>query len=833
MKNKTVKSILQKKNVARAAALITAAAVFATSVNSYSIRAEEQIETEEEDLLTKVLDQATGSVSKDNTEISKEETVYVISDATGNVTETIVSDWLKNPEGADTLSDSTDLSDIENVKGDEVFQKKDGDVITWEANGSDIYYQGKSTKETPIDVKISYFLDDKEVSPEEIAGKSGKVKIRFDYTNKQKEEITVDGKTETIYVPFAVVSGMILPVDNFTNVTVSNGKVISEGNNNIVVGLAFPGLEDSIGLDENSEIEIPDYVEVTANAENFELSMTVSLAMSDILDTVDISGDLDFSEIGDKMNELTDATDQLLDGSGQLADGTKTLKDGTKTLADGANTLDSKKSELTDGANRLATGINEYTNGVGKLAGGINTLKKGTAKLKKNMPALSSGVKQLKDGSATAKNGSAQLVAGYEGANGKTGAVEGAKQVAAGAKQLNESVAGISLPSASLTDTDTAAIKAAAAQQIQSREAEIKQQGAAGVAQNPEVAAGANQIGDGVSAGMLTLANQSAAGGAAQAAGVATNAAVDVAVKQNIQAIAASAGLSLSDDQVAALASAAEQTIAGAINQNTEAIGAGVAASAQVTGAAENAKNTVSAGVSTLAQQVGGSVAYQTAQSVAGDAAVSGAQGVAAQVNATLGGFGEKLEQLKAGTKQLADGSQTVATGVEQLYQGTKQLDAGLGTLDNGLGTLQGNSKKLVEGVTSLNDGAESLKTGAGQLTNNSAALVNGGAGLLTGTNQVADAIGKLAAGATTLDNGAGTLKDGAVKLSDGMIQFNEEGIKKITNALEGSGDVTNTFDRLKAVKDSGKNYQSFTGLADGAKGSVKFIIKTGEVKAD
>ena len=169
----------------------------------------------------------------------KEETVYVLSDANGTANEVIVSEWLKNPGGKKTIEDYSELSDIENVKGDETFTQN-GETITWNADGLDIYYQGKTKKEVPVDVKITYFLNDKEVSPQEIAGKSGVVKIRMDYTNKEKQSIQINGKTQEVYVPFAVVSGLVLPVDHFTNVSVTNGKVLSEGNNNIIVGLAFP-----------------------------------------------------------------------------------------------------------------------------------------------------------------------------------------------------------------------------------------------------------------------------------------------------------------------------------------------------------------------------------------------------------------------------------------------------------------------------------------------------------------------------------------------------------------------------------------------------------------
>lgn len=54
-------------------------------------------------------------------ELEKEETVYVKADAGGSVNKTIVSNWLKNEDGAQMIEDVSELTDIKNVKGDETF----------------------------------------------------------------------------------------------------------------------------------------------------------------------------------------------------------------------------------------------------------------------------------------------------------------------------------------------------------------------------------------------------------------------------------------------------------------------------------------------------------------------------------------------------------------------------------------------------------------------------------------------------------------------------------------------------------------------------------------
>ena len=174
----------------------------------------------------------------DAKDTDKKETVYVEMNADGTVTKTTVSDVLK-VKGKDNISDVSDLTDITNISGDEAFTTDNGKLI-WENKGKDISYQGTTTKSAPIDIKVSYYLDDKEISPEDLAGKSGKVKIVYDYTNNSKE---VAGN----FVPFITLTGMILD-DNFSNVTVDNGKVVDYDDNKIVVGYAAPGFTRSLIL---------------------------------------------------------------------------------------------------------------------------------------------------------------------------------------------------------------------------------------------------------------------------------------------------------------------------------------------------------------------------------------------------------------------------------------------------------------------------------------------------------------------------------------------------------------------------------------------------------
>ena len=190
----------------------------------------EAVETiTEEDLAAALSAAVKGSDnSEESGDAEKEETVYVFTDASGKQKSMTVSNWLKNKSGAEKLFDNSALQNIENVKGDETFTQN-GEMLTWNAAGNDIYYQGTTDKQPPVLQKITYYYEGQEISPEDLAGKTGKVTIHIDYENTEKYD--------DVYVPFTTMTGIIFSNDNVKNVSVDNGSVISEGKNTVVVGM--------------------------------------------------------------------------------------------------------------------------------------------------------------------------------------------------------------------------------------------------------------------------------------------------------------------------------------------------------------------------------------------------------------------------------------------------------------------------------------------------------------------------------------------------------------------------------------------------------------------
>ena len=215
----------------------------------------------------------------------KDETVYVLCNNDSSVRKVVVSDWLKNAPALSDITDVSSLSNIENESGWEEFTA-DGENLKWAAEGSDIYYKGESDKELPVDVNIEYLLDGKKVSPDDIKGKSGHLVIRWTYKNNQHTTAEINGEQKDICVPFMAASAAVLDTDKFINVEVKNGKIISDGSKLIVVGMAFPGLNDSLALDEldGLDVNIPDSFELEADVNGFEMANSVNCCIKrDIL----------------------------------------------------------------------------------------------------------------------------------------------------------------------------------------------------------------------------------------------------------------------------------------------------------------------------------------------------------------------------------------------------------------------------------------------------------------------------------------------------------------------------------------------------------------------
>lgn len=827
---------------------IGATAVFAEK-NSTAVTAEADSTTGSSKDADDIADKLMDSVSLKDNDADKDESVYLISDANGNVNKTIVVDHLKNKDKKDTLEDASNLSDIENVKGKEKFTQS-GDKLTWQAGGKDIYYQGTATEEPPVTQKVTYYLDGKEISPEDLAGKSGKVKIRFDYTNTTSYTETVNGEKQTVSVPFAAITGLVLG-DGFENIEVTNGKAEVSDSSSVVLGYALPGLKDSLGIkdkDLDGDVNIPEYMEMTADVKNFSMpaAMTFVVNASDYVSTDGI----DTSDLDDMINDLKDASTQLQDGS-------KTLAEGTDTLADGLSTLQSKLGTFASGVGTLQSGLKTYTDGVSTLSGGLNKLNSNVPTLSNGITTLNSSAKSLNDGVALLN---ATVSAKFTDSEKKTlldqvhstlesqkSEIEKQAQTTVASqktaiqkqaqsavdlqktdiqKQAQSTVADqkedIEKKAQAAVDDQKEQIKSVAAETVKQQETEIKNQAASAVEQ--EFTSGkTDYITNEAKKQLASIKPVIESGVKAQF--------VQKMAEKNSAITDYDSAKTFFDQNVGMKDGAAEacvneqidtiiNNLAGSVASTAKDASKIAAGEAAYTAASQTAGEAAYTGASLAA----GTAAYTAARQTAGEAAYAGAS-LAATTAAYTGA--SQAATTAAYTGAVSGAEQATITSAEQ----TKA------TVAASINQKQANGYSLVTGMKALADGTQTLynsvptlTSGIKQLVDGSNTLVANNAQLNSGASQLADGTNQIVSGVDQLTTGSKTLSEGAHTLADGMVQFNEEGINKILDAY--NGDLKPFTDKLQAVIDAGEEYQTYSAIADGQTGSVKFIYKLASIDA-
>lgn len=795
MKLPELKNRLKNKYVVKVVAGVLTIALVGGCVGTYTVKAEkndtvvseegaETTEAEEVSEDDSLEDELLGKVSVSKKDMDKEETVYFITDASGNVDKTIVSDHLYNRDGKDTIEDVSSLSDIENVKGDEAFSQ-DGDKLQWKADGNDIYYQGTTNAEAPVSQKVTYYLDGKEISPEDLAGKSGKVTIHFDYTNNTSYTETVNGDKVTVSVPFAAITGLVLD-DSFSNIEVTNGDVKENNGSSIVLGYALPGLSDSLDVEDSDfadGVTIPDYFEVTADVEDFSLSTAMTFVVN-AANYVGVEG-ASLDSVDDLLDELSDATEQLQDGSAELADGADTLADGAKTLKDGMSTLKTGLASYTDGANQINTGLNTLNASVPSLTSGIAALNSSAKSLSDGVALLNSTVSaKFTDSEKQA------LVAQVDGTiASQKSAIEA--QAAATVDAQKEQ---IQAQAAAVVESQKDQIQTAAVGIVASQESDIKSRAKTAVDNEFAGEKGA-AVRSGAQTQLAQIKPVIESGVKAQFVDNVASKMVGTAYEGKVTSYSIAA--SIYDSQNGS--GAADTFVNTQIDTIMTSLEDGVVSAAQ-----QAAETAAQEAAYTAATETAGTAAYMGASQAAGTAAYLGASEAA---------------KTAAYTGAVSGAEQAAVSAAEQ----TKS------TVASSINATQANGYSLVTGMQALAAGTQTLADSAPALTSGITQLVNGSNTLVSNNKTLLDGANQLADGTVQLSDGANTLAEGSHTLADGIVEFNEKGINKILDTY--NGDIEPLANKLQATLDAGADYQSYAGIADGANGSVKFVYKLASIK--
>ena len=793
--------------------------------------------------------------SSDADAVYKEETVYVNADATGTIDEVTVSNWLKNSGSVSgSLTDASTLKDIKNVKGDETF-KASGDTLTWNTDGEDIYYQGTTDQDLPVSVKLTYYLDGKEIKPADLKGKSGHLKIQVDYTNKEKKTVSVDGKQEEVYTPFVMMTGMILPNETFSNVTIDNGKVISDGSKNIVVGFGMPGMKESLNLDESKteDLTIPESLCVEADVTDFTMSSTFTVALTDLLDDIDFDNIVDVDSLKSSLDELEDAALQLVSGSDTLADGAGKLADGVNSYTEGADTLNDAIQKYLGSNGELNGSVTEYVNGVNKVVKGVQDYTDGTNALADGVTAYIGGEQQLKEGAKGLLALSDGLTEMQKGINQLYGNLDGKledendKDLLAGANQLAEGTAKLQK---SFNDESVKALFAQVNGMLATGESLISD--AAGL--QTQLGTIQGQITQ--SAGQISSELQVM--GEAATSLQESVATVNTEIEKRNQILANDRNQIEQVKSKLTGLTAKDRELTQAINDakssgNNDLAASLESAKSAIDSAANQASRIDTTGITDFSP-IDGSVVAASLQNYSDEfTKLVGLTKVLAQnlndLSTTLQPMSEKIDEIRGSVEVLQQAKEfteltkaisEINAGAQGLNDGIQQVSAGVSELNT---KVNAQFPAAVTGILELNGGFAKLSennnallAGASKLKANSATLVAGVQTLQSGTNQLASGLNtlgsqmssgaaKLSLNSAALREGAATLQSGARELADGMEKFDREGTSKLKSTVEDElGDV---LDRFDALTSDDCTYTTFSGKDSGMEGSVKFVIET------
>lgn len=757
------------KHILKVTGSVALSAVMATASIPVTVYAEENTSKTNESS-----DEQTTSSTK------KTETVYAVLNGDGSPSDIVVSGWLHNDSGIKNLKEKLNLTDVKNVKTDEVPEDNNGEY-TWNSDSNDIYYQGNSTEQLPVTMQITYELDGQQLSQEELKGKSGHLKINIHLTNVNSETKTINGKNVIIH-PFYVAGGMLsLNNDHYSNTTCDQGKIVTDGSKQMLVFAAVPGLKDtlesanlskvsdqlSIGDDINIECDVTDCDEL-----NLMMGMSNEEDISDILDEGD-----SIEELTNGITKLMDADDQLVDGSQKLADGTQQLITESEPLTSSSGsirTLSNGALTLNSGALRLKAALAQYTDGVGQLNDGVNALY-----------AIPDGANQISLGMTTPTEegkpessltgGAAALTAGLEGMKQQVDAGLSAENVTTMMTQLDTAISTLNGLKDKLTEdaktlTDLKKTLSTATDQL-----------------------------TGLKTVMTTFVKSS---------GDSLQASIN-AIDDSIASID-SALANIPDDE----ANAATKSDLNASREELQKQRDALAAQAQ-------ALSGNSAGLPEQLQQAAKSLSDMNTTL---DSSLTALQGLGTDVDNAITTMGALKTTLEGSTSQLgalANMKGTMDAGFDQLIAGSKKISAGIDQVNTGVQALAEQSKT----------GIDKVKTATSQLASNNEALNEGMASLQTGTQTVAnqsDSFNQMSDGLDSLKDAFVTLNDGAQQLADGQKQFKQDGLDQLKEKVDLSVDEVEMLKEIMDdIKSMNMQYKEYAGNNPDMDVTTRYVFRT------
>lgn len=342
-------------------------------------------------------------------ETGKDETVYVNLNYDGSVSDIKVVNHVYGTGSSEYFIDYGKYMNIKNLDS-EIAPVIDGDVIKWslaQYKNNDLYYEGRVDKKPPIEVDIKYYLDEKEIKGEELAGKSGhlKVAIKVKYINEEA------GKAPKLMTQIQFPVDM----DIFKNIEVKGGSKVVVGSLANITFVSLPGDAQSF--------------EVEMDGEKIELnSITISAVPSEFSLPASVKNGLNMLTEG--LVEIERNADKLENGMGDAITGTKALRTGMDELGRGLSGVYIGSSNVYEESKKITSGMEEFHRGLSKFADD-------SAKMVQGIDAAYQGLDKLYEGSEGTYKGVGELYVGSQNLNEGTRSLsKGISEIRSGHSQL-------------------------------------------------------------------------------------------------------------------------------------------------------------------------------------------------------------------------------------------------------------------------------------------------------------------------------------------------------------------------------------------------------------
>ena len=605
--------------------------------------------------------------------VMKSETVHVQTNAEGAVSSVTVEDLLSNDDKADRIDDRSNLTGISATDEDQSFKVNGDGTLTWTTNGKQVGYKGTSSQQPPVSVRVSYTLDGTPAKPSELAGASGHLVMRIDYQNDSVATKTIEGSQREVKTPFLCMTVAMLDSDIFSNVAVTNGKLIDDKGGLAVVGMAMPGLQQSLDLsDEDIDLDIPEYLQIEADVTELALDPIYTVV------TPELFGDL--------------SSDDLKFGPDELGEGTDALTDAMNQLIDGASLLDTTVHQIADGSGKVGAGIAEFKEKIAALPSG--------------MQALATGATELRDALGQAKSTAdmlAQASAGLAGIDSAAMGIDGAKDALGTADG-----AVTALQSAAETTLSDAASAARSARDAATSTRDGLETSKEPVATELAEVSDALKALDAVDTSTWTEEQKAALATAKESVAQAQEQLAGIAIAQE--------SLDALSTATTALENAGTGSVGTAAQDAHDRIGEAAAA-------LDTSSQAISGAAGTAEQLSGGLKALSTG--------LSGAAGGAGALADGLGGLSATAPQVVEGVNALGDGVGQLTSALQATGEGTSALhdgltafnDEGINKVIDGLNELDDSFAGISDRLEALRDTASEYDTFSGKLDGQSGSV--------------------------------------------------------------------------------------------------------------